>query len=72
VEAGGGGALEGVLMRSDQSGKTWLWCHRGLNAPGTWRVLRQPLPVLLLWQPSQARRKKLEEGAPVFCGRLIC
>jgi hypothetical protein len=24
VEAGGGGALEGVLMRSDQSGKTWL------------------------------------------------
>jgi hypothetical protein len=24
LEAGGGKALEGVLMQSDQSGKTWL------------------------------------------------
>jgi hypothetical protein len=66
-----GRTLEGVLTWSDQSGKTWFWCHSGLTAPGTWRVLRQHLPGLLLWQPSQPSMKKLEEGAPVLCGRLL-
>jgi hypothetical protein len=63
--------LEGVLTLSHQSGKTWLWCHSGLTTSGTWRVLRQPLPGLLLWQPSQPSRKKLEEIDPVLCGRLL-
>jgi hypothetical protein len=39
--------------------------------PGTWRALRQLLSGLLLWQPSQPSRKKLDEGAPLFCGRLV-
>jgi hypothetical protein len=51
--------LKGVLSGSDQSGKTWFWCHSGLTAPGTGRVLRQLLPGLLLWQPNQPSRKKL-------------
>jgi hypothetical protein len=60
-----------VLSQSDQSGKTWLWCHSGLTAPWPWRVLRQLLPALLQWQPSQPSRKKLKEGGPVLCGRLL-
>jgi hypothetical protein len=71
LETGRGGSLEGVLTQSDQSGKTWLWCHSGLTAPRTWSVLRQLLLGLLLWQPSQPCRKKLKEGAPVLCGKLL-
>jgi hypothetical protein len=66
---GVGEALEGV--QSDQSGKTWWWCHSELIILGIWRVLRQLLPGLLLWQPSQPSRKKLEEGAPLLCGRPV-
>jgi hypothetical protein len=61
---GGGGALEGVLMQSDQSEKTWLWCHCGPTSPGTGSVHRQLLPGLLLWQPSQS----MEEAG----GRCPC
>jgi hypothetical protein len=60
-----------VLMQSDQSGKTSLWCHSGLTAPGTWVVLRQLLPGLWLWLPSQPSTKKLKEGAPVLCRILL-
>jgi hypothetical protein len=52
-----------VPMQSDQWGKTWLWCHSGLTAPGTWRVLRHLLLGLLLWQPGYPSKKRLKEGA---------
>jgi hypothetical protein len=60
-----GSSLEGMLTQSDQSGMTWLWCHSWLTATGTWIVLRQHVPGLLLWQPSQWSRKNLEDGVPV-------
>jgi hypothetical protein len=50
---GKGGALVGVLMQSDQSEKTWLWCLSGPTSPGTGSVHWQLLTGLLLWQPSQ-------------------
>jgi hypothetical protein len=71
LETGWRGTLEGMDLRSDQSGKTWLWCHSGLIAPGNCRFWKQLLPSLLLWQLSQPSRKKFAEGAPVLCGRLL-
>jgi hypothetical protein len=71
LETGGGGSLRGVLTQYHQSGKTWLWCHSELTAPWTWRVLRQLLPCLLLWQTSQSSRKKPKEGAPALCWSLL-
>jgi hypothetical protein len=50
---GEGGALAGVLMQSDRSEKTWLWCHSGPTSPGSGSVHRQLLPGLL-WQSSQS------------------
>jgi hypothetical protein len=66
-----GGTVEAVLMWFDQSEKTWLWCHSELTDPGTWRVLRMLLPGLLLLQPSQPKRNKLEASAPVLCGTIL-
>jgi hypothetical protein len=60
----GGGALAGVFMQSDQSEKTWLWCHSWPTSPGTGNDHRQLLPGLLLWQPSQS----MEEAG----GRCPC
>jgi hypothetical protein len=37
---GEGGTLTGVLTQSDQSEKTWLWCHSGLTSPGSGSVYR--------------------------------
>jgi hypothetical protein len=50
----GGGAISGVLMQSDQSEKTCLWCHSGPTSPGTGSVQRHLLSGMLLWQPSQS------------------
>jgi hypothetical protein len=68
---GGGGSLEGVLWKSDRSGNYWLWCHSGLTVPGTWTVLRQLLPGVLLWPLRQPSRMKVVEGSPVLCERLL-
>ena len=68
--------LEGRVVR----GSAYAVCPRRKNmfvmsqwvhTSGRARVLRQLLPVLLLWQPSQPSRKKLKEGAPVLCARLL-
>jgi hypothetical protein len=40
----------------------------GSQPLGAWRVLRQLLPGLWLWQPGQPSRKKLEGGGPVSVG----
>jgi hypothetical protein len=54
LDCGEGGALAEVLKQSDQSEKTWFWCHYGPTSPGTGSVHRQLLPSLLLWQQSQS------------------
>jgi hypothetical protein len=49
-----------VLTHYGQSEKTWLWCHTGLTAPWTWRVLGSS--CLACCYISSASQEKEAEG----------
>jgi hypothetical protein len=58
--------LTPVLMWSDQSEKTWLWCHSGHISPELGVSLGNSCLVCCYGQQA-SQWKKLQEGAPALC-----